>query len=184
MWPSWRSVAIQSWGRLASWVPGPWLCICACSCRHPLGVGLGVCLVAVVEVCGQPGCPRICSSTLDTPLLQHMRQILMLTRRNIDGGATLMRFIRRSGVPRVPYHGASPPKLATTSGPPASSGQTWTTASSGQIWTKGSVAASEQRCSRVSASHGQPGAAQDEAPAEDRRREVSSFTVRGLEVID
>ena len=111
----------------------------------------------------------ICSSTLDTPLLQHMRQILMLTRRNIDGGATLMRFMRRSGVPRVPYHGASPPKLATTSGPPASSGQTWT---------KGSVAASEQRCSRVLASHGQPRVPQDEASAEDGRHEVSSFTVR------
>ena len=87
-----------------------------------------------------------------------------------------MRFIRRSGVPRVSYHGASPPKLATTSGPPP--------ASSGQTWTKGSVAASEQRCSRVLASHGQPGVAQDEASAEDGRREVSSFTVRGLEGID
>ena len=46
------------------------------------------------------------------------------------------------------------PKLATTSGPPSSSGQTWITASSGQIWTKGSVAASEQRCSRVLARMG------------------------------
>ena len=70
------------------------------------------------------------------------------------------------------------PKLATTSGPPASSGQTWITASSGQIWTKGSVAASEQRCSRVLASHGQPRVPQDEASAEDGRHEVSSFTVR------
>ena len=76
------------------------------------------------------------------------------------------------------------PKLATTSGPPASSGQTWITASSGQIWTKGSVAASEQRCSRVLASHGQPRVPQDEASAEDGRHEVSSFTVRGLERID